>query len=96
MAGNRQSPPETIIGLRPSGPDRVRVWCEGGLVADHDRIWARHQTLSDPGHVKAARMLRQQRFALVPPTTETEVEQRRLADYDSALQVAGFEGGMTW
>jgi transposase len=76
--------------------DRVRVWCEGGLVADHDRIWARHQTISDPGHVKAARMLRQQRFALVPPTTETEVEQRRLADYDNALQIAGFEGGMTW
>jgi hypothetical protein len=45
--------------------DRVRVWCEGGLVADHDRIWARHQTISDPGHVKAARLLRQQRFALV-------------------------------
>jgi hypothetical protein len=42
------------------------VWCEGGLVADHDRIWARHQTISDPGHVKAARLLRQQRFALVP------------------------------
>ena len=40
-------------------------------------------------------MLRQQRFALVPPTTETEVEQRRLADYDSALKT-GFEGGMTW
>src|SRR5215216_1378166 len=46
--------------------DRVRVWCEGGLVADHDRIWARHQTISDPGHVKAARLLRQQRFTLVP------------------------------
>ena len=46
--------------------------------------------------MKAARLLRQQRFALVPPTTETEVEQRRLADYDSALKVAGFEGEMTW
>src|SRR5215217_7037441 len=76
--------------------DRVRVWCEGGLVADHVRIWARHQTISDPGHVKAARLLRQQLFVLVPATTETEVEQRRLADYDSALKVAGFEGGMTW
>jgi hypothetical protein len=43
--------------------DRVRAWCEDGLVADHDRIWARHQTISDPGYVKAARMLRQQRFA---------------------------------
>jgi transposase len=74
--------------------DRVQVWCEGGLVADHVRIWARHQTISDPAHVKAAQMLRQQRFTLVPPASETEVEQRRLADYDSALGVA--EKGMAW
>ena len=33
-------------------------------------------------------------LALVPPATETEVEQRRLADYDSALGVA--DGGMAW
>jgi transposase len=74
--------------------ERVRVWCEGGLVADHGRIWARHQTISDPAHVKAAQLLRQQRLAVVRPATETEVEQRRLADYDSALGVA--EGGMAW
>ena len=74
--------------------DRVRVWCDGGLVADHERIWARHQTISDPAHVNAAQLLRQQRLALVPPATETEVEQRRLADYDSALGVA--DGGMAW
>jgi hypothetical protein len=74
--------------------DRVRVWCEGSMVADHDRIWARHQTITDPGHVKAAQLLRQQRLAVVPPAAETEVEQRRLADYDSALGVA--DGGMAW
>lgn len=74
--------------------DSVRVWCDGNLVADHVRIWARHQTMSDPAHVKAAQMLRQQRLALVPPAAETEVEQRRLADYDSALGVA--DGGMAW
>jgi hypothetical protein len=40
-------------------------------------------------------MLRQQRLACVPPaTTQTEVEHRRLADYDSALGVA--DGGMAW
>ena len=39
-----------------------------------------------------AQLLRQQRFALVQPATETEVEQRRLIDYDTALGVAGFEG----
>lgn len=74
--------------------DRVRVWCDGDLVADHERIWARHQTISDPAHVNAAQLLRQQRLALLPPATETEVEQRRLADYDSALGVA--DGGMAW
>jgi hypothetical protein len=50
--------------------------------------------MSDPAHVKAAQMLRQQRLAVVPPAAETEVEQRRLADYDSALGVA--DGGITW
>jgi transposase len=74
--------------------DRVRVWCEGDLVADHLRVWARHQTISDPAHVRAAQLLRQQRFALVQPATETEVEQRRLADYDTALGVAGFDAGV--
>ena len=44
--------------------DRVRVWCDGGLVADHERVWARHQTISNPAHVKAAQLLRQQRFTL--------------------------------
>jgi hypothetical protein len=72
------------------------VWCEGDLVADHARMWARHQTISDPAHVKAAQLLRQRRFTVVPPVAETEVEQHRLADYDSALEVAKFDGGMTW
>ena len=31
--------------------DRVRVCCDGRLVADHDRVWAKHQTLTDPDHV---------------------------------------------
>ena len=62
------------------------------MVADHERVWARHQTISDPAHVKAAQLRRQQRFALVRPATETDVEQRRLAEYDTALGVAGFDG----
>jgi transposase len=74
--------------------DRVRIWCEGDLVADHVRIWARHQTISDVAHVKAAQLLRQQRFTLIPPATETEVEQRSLIDYDTALGVAGFDEGV--
>jgi transposase len=76
--------------------DRVRVWCDGGLVADHERAWARHQTIIDPTHVTAAQLLRHQRFAVVPPAAETEVERRRLADYDTALDVAGFDGEVAW
>jgi transposase len=74
--------------------DRIRVWCDGAVVADHERVWARHQTISDPAHVSAAQLLRQQRFTVVRPATETEVEQRRLADYDTALGVAGFDAGV--
>jgi hypothetical protein len=66
------------------------------LVADHERAWARHQTISDPAHVKAAQLLRHQRFALVSPATETEVEQRRLGDYDTALDVAELDGEVAW
>jgi transposase len=74
--------------------DRVRVWCEGGVVADHERVWAKHQTISDVAHMRAAQSLRQQRFTLIPPATETQVEQRPLADYDTALGVAEFDAGM--
>jgi hypothetical protein len=27
---------------------RVRVFCDGRLVADHERLWAKHQTIHDP------------------------------------------------
>ena len=64
---------------------RVRVFCDRQLVADHERIWARHQTISDPGHVAAARALRQERIGLLRPAPEPEVQIRCLADYDTAL-----------
>jgi hypothetical protein len=64
---------------------RVRVFCDGRVVADHDRVWARHQTLSDPEHVVAAKRLRRDRIGLLRPAPEPEVEQRRLLDYDAAL-----------
>jgi transposase len=71
--------------------DRVRVWCDGQLVADHVRVWARHQTVSDLEHLVAARLLRRGRADLVrPPKQTTEVETRNLSDYDAAL---GLDGG---
>jgi transposase len=97
LDSNDYSVHPSVVGRRVlvrADLDRVQVWCEGGLVADHERVWARHQTISDPAHVKAAQLLRQQRFAVVAPAAETEVEQRRLTDYDTALNVAGFDGGV--
>jgi hypothetical protein len=38
--------------------ERVRVFREGRTVADHKRVWARHQTISDPERAAAARLLR--------------------------------------
>jgi transposase len=65
--------------------DRVRAFCDGRLVANHARVWARHQTLTDPEHRRAAELLRRRRLTVVRPPVEPEVEIRCLADYDEAL-----------
>jgi transposase len=74
---------------------RVRAFCEGRLVADHERIWAWHQTISDPEHVAAAKTLQRERVGVLRPATssvsEPEVEIRSLQDYDVAL---GLDGGV--
>ena len=57
------------------------------VIADHERVWARHLTISDPGHVAAARMLRRERVAVLHPVPELDVEQRSLGDYDTALGI---------
>ena len=73
---------------------QVRAWCGGRLVAGHERAWARHQTLTDPAHLAAARALRQARRALatVGRPDAAEVEQRDLAVYDTAFGTAGGQG----
>jgi len=69
--------------------DRVKVCCDGQLVADHARVWARHQTISDPEHLDAARLLRRGRAELLRPVQADQVETRNLTDYDTALGVDG-------
>ncbi len=71
----------------------VRAVCEGTTVADHQRIWGWHQTISDPGHVAAAVTLRRQRAEAVRPTPEPEVQVRDLTDYDNALGLGDADGG---
>jgi transposase len=95
LDSNDYSVDPAVIGRRvgvAAGLDRVRVFCDGRVVADHERIWARHQTLTDPAHWAAAQALRRQRLSLVAPPAEPEVQIRCLADYDTAL---GLDGGIS-
>jgi transposase len=70
---------------------RVQVHCDGRLVAEHTRLWARHQTVSDAAHVEAAKLLRRKHLDVARqsrPSVQPEVEIRCLADYDTALGLA--------
>jgi transposase len=74
--------------------DRVRALCDGKIVADHERIWAGHQTISDPEHVQAARALRHDRVSLLRAAPKPQVQIRCLDDYDTALGVRTDQGGV--
>ena len=96
LDSNDYSVHPAVIGRRIeviAGLDRVRAVCDGRAVADHERIWAWHQTITDPGHYAAAKALRRQRASMLRPVSEPEVEQRNLADYDAALGL-GADGGV--
>jgi transposase len=62
--------------------ETVRVHCDGLLVADHQRCWADHQTLTDPGHTHAATMMRARRGLIASESADALVACRDLADYD--------------
>ena len=93
LDSNDYSVHPSVIGRRieiTADLDRIRVSCDGQLAADHDRAWARHQTITDPDHLAAASALRRDRLEVIRPAAETAGEVRRLADYDTAL---GIDGG---
>jgi transposase len=94
LDSNDYSVHPAVIGRRvevAADLQRVRTFCDGRLVADHERIWAWHQTISDPEHVAAATMLRRARVGVLRPVTEPDVQIRCLDDYDAAL---GLDGGV--
>ena len=66
-------------------PGQVRH--EGRLVATHDRVWARGMTITDPAHVAAAKVLREQyqRPRPAPVTPDLDDLVRDLAEYDRAF-----------
>ena len=92
LDGNDYSVHPVAIGRRievTADLGRVRVFCGGAVVADHARIWAKHQTISDPDHVDAAKALRRHRFDVISAPAHVEVEQRRLTDYDTLVGLDG-------
>jgi transposase len=93
LDSNDYSVHPSVIGRRieiHANLERAWVTCEGHTVADHSRVWAKHQSISDVEHLAAAKLLRRGRLDLVRPVVEPDVETRDLASYDIAL---GVEGG---
>lgn len=77
--------------------DRVKVRADGRLVADHARMWARGQTITDPAHVQSAAVLRRQ-FQQPRSTGAGSADlgdglARDLADYDRAFGL--IDGGLS-
>lgn len=85
---NDYSVDPTVIGRMvdvAADLERVRVRAEGRIVAEHDRVWARGMTLTDPAHVEVAGRLRkqfQQPRAVAAPGDDLV---RDLSDYDRAF-----------
>ena len=76
--------------------ERVQVRAEGRLVAEHDRVWARGLTVTEPAHVAAAKLLREQfrqPRALPARDDQTQDLARDLADYDRAFGLTGAVAG---
>lgn len=74
-----------VIGRRvqvTADLERVRVTCDGRRVAEHPRCWARHQSITDPEHRRAAEALRAERVGSGRRSDDAEVEIRSLTDYD--------------
>ncbi len=91
MDSNDYSVHPAAIGRRvevAADLERVRVFLEGHVVADHARLWARHQSVSDPAHVAAATTLRAEHRAAQlrrDLRSDEQVQLRRLGDYDTAF-----------
>jgi hypothetical protein len=64
--------------------ERVEVRHDGRLVAAHDRAWARGMTITDPAHVAAAKVLREQFQRPRTPAPDDGMV-RNLTDYDRAF-----------
>jgi hypothetical protein len=73
--------------------ERVRVRCEGRIVAEHRRCWARGGTVTDPAHVQTAARLRRQFQQPRAVAAAGDDLARDLADYDRAFGLTDKDGG---
>lgn len=92
LDSNDYSVHPAVVGRRIEvHADLGRVWvtCEGAIVADHARVWAQHQTITEFDHTVAAKLLRQGRGDLLRPVADAvtgeEIEIRSLGVYDQVL-----------
>lgn len=69
-------------------PSEVVITLAGEVVGHHRRSFAKHRTVTDPDHVRAANAMRSARAVTVNPTMPDEVEIRDLAVYDRLTGVA--------
>jgi hypothetical protein len=68
--------------------DRIRAHCGDRLVADHERLWGANGLATDPAHVTAASVLRQQylhRRTSPGSHLEVDVEVADLSAYDAVF-----------
>jgi transposase len=85
LDSNDYSVHPSVIGRRVeivAGLEQVLVTCDGRVVAEHERCWADHQTITNPAHAAAAAELRQARRLIAVRPVDTAVEHRHLTDYD--------------
>ena len=89
LDSNDYSVHPSVVGRRvdvAANLNTLTVRCAGRVVAEHQRCWAKHQTITDDEHKAAAEALRQlPRTQAI--TATTEVEQRSLTDYDTIFRL---------
>lgn len=94
---NDYSVDPTVIGRMvdvAADLERVRVRCEGRVVAEHPRVWARGTTITNPVHVETAAWLRKQ-FQQPRPAAAAAGDDlaRDLSDYDRAFGLVSDDEG---
>lgn len=86
--GNAYSVHPEVIGRMitvTTGLDRITAHCDGRMVADHERLWGTAGLVTEPDHLAAAAVLREQ-FRTRPAAgahLQVEVEVADLSAYDA-------------